>query len=63
MEVKITQELLDEINVLINSGDFVDFLNNKGASVEAMLIIMQTIMKTVDFFQDQIDAAENEEQT
>ena len=40
MEIKITQELLDEISILINDSDFIDYLNNKKASIEATVIIM-----------------------
>ena len=61
MEIHITQELLDEINTLINDGKFVDYLNSRGCSTEAMLMILQTIMKTVDYFQDQLDTANTQE--
>ena len=60
MEIKITQELLDEISILINDSDFIDYLNNKKASIEATVIIMQTIMQTVDYFQEQIDNSTKE---
>ena len=61
MEIHITQELLDEINTLVNDGDLVNFLqDNKKASIEATIIILQSVIKTVDYFQEKIDEASEE---
>ena len=55
MGIDITQELLDEVNIFLNKGILVDCMNNDGLSVEAMSLILQSIISTVKDLQKRID--------
>ena len=58
MEIEITQEILDEVNMLLNDG-LVQLLNDKGMSFPALAFITQSIVSAVDEAQDKLDKGEN----
>lgn len=58
MEIKITQELLDEVNILLNDG-LVQLLNDTGMSFPALTFITQAIVSAVDEAQEKLDKQEN----
>ena len=55
MKIEITQELLDEINTFINDGKLVNYMSEVGLSIEAMTIILQSVISTVDNLQEKLD--------
>ena len=58
MEIEITQEILDEVNMLLNDG-LVQLLNDTGMSFSALAFITQSIVSAVDEAQDKLDKDEN----
>lgn len=58
MGIKITQELLDEVNILLNDG-LVQLLNDTGMSFPALAFITQAIVSAVDEAQEKLDKQEN----
>lgn len=58
MEIEITQEILDEVNMLLNDG-LVQLLNDTGMSFPALAFITQSIVSAVDEAQDKLDKDEN----
>lgn len=57
MEIKITQELLDEVNMFLNNG-LVQLLNDTGMSFSALAFITQSIVSAVDKAQEELDKEE-----
>lgn len=55
MKIEITQELLDEINTFINGGKLVNYMSEVGLSIEAMTVILQSVIGIVDNFQEKLD--------
>ena len=58
MEIEITQEILDEVNMLLNDG-LVQLLNDTGMSFPALTFITQSIVSAIDEAQDKLDKDEN----
>ena len=58
MEIEITQEVLDEVNILLNNG-LVQLLNDTGMSFPALAFIIQSIVSAADEAQDKLDKDEN----
>ena len=58
MEIEITQEVLDEVNMFINDG-LVQLLNDIGMSFPALTFIMQSIVSAVDEAQEELDKNED----
>lgn len=58
MEIEITQEILDEVNMFMNDG-LVQLLNDIGISFPALAFITQSIVSAVDEAQDKLDKNEN----
>ena len=58
MEIEITQEVLDEVNMFINDG-LVQLLNDIGMSFPALTFIMQSIVSAVDEAQEELDKDKN----
>ena len=54
MEIKITQEILDEVNMFMNNG-LVQLLNDIGMSFPALAFITQSIVSAVDEAQEELD--------
>ena len=54
MEVEITQDILDEVNMLLNDG-LIQLLNDTGMSFPALDFITQSIVSAVDKAQDKLD--------
>ena len=57
MEIAITQEILDEVNILLNNGLF-QLLNDTGMSFSALAFITQSIVSAVDKAQEELDKEE-----
>ncbi len=58
MEIEINQELLDEINIFLNSGKLIDCMQKNELTIEAMSVILQSIISTVDDLQKRINKNE-----
>ena len=58
MEVEVSQEVLDEINMFIHHK-LVKHLNDDGISFAAMSFILQTLLDKIDEMQEEIDKSEN----
>lgn len=58
MEIKVNQELLDEINIFIHNK-LVKHLNDDGLSFAAMSFILQTLLDKIDEAQEELDKSEN----
>lgn len=54
MEVEITQDILNEISIFINSK-MVKVMNDNGLSFPAMGFILQTLLNAVDEAQTALD--------
>ncbi len=54
MEIEITQEVLDEVNMFLNNG-LIQLLNDIGMSYSALAFITQSIVSAVDEAQDKLD--------
>lgn len=54
MEIEITQEILDEVNIVLNNK-LVSFLNNQGLSFSAMAFIVQSLINAIDNAQNHLD--------
>lgn len=57
MEITITQEILDEVNIFLNNG-LVQLLNDTGMSFSALAFITQSIVSAVDEAQEKLDEEE-----
>ena len=57
MEITITQEILDEVNMFINNG-LIQLLNDTGMSFQALAFITQSIVSAVDEAQEELDKKE-----
>lgn len=57
MEIEITQEVLDEINMFINSK-MIGIMNDNGLSFPAMGFILQSLLNAVDEAQIALDKDE-----
>lgn len=57
MEIEITQEVLDEINIFINSK-MVGVMNDNGLNFPAMGFILQSLINAVDNAQTELDKDE-----
>lgn len=57
MEITITQEILDEVNMFLNNG-LVQLLNDTGMSFSALAFITQSIVSAVDEAQEKLDEEE-----
>ena len=58
MEIEITQEVLDEVNMFMNNG-LVQLLNDIGMSFPALTFITQSIASAIDEAQDKLDKNED----
>lgn len=58
MEVEITQDILDEVNIFINSK-IVKVMNDNGLSFPAMGFILQSLLNAIDEAQNKLDNDEN----
>lgn len=54
MHIKITQDILDEVNIFINN-DLIKILSDRGISFLALAFITQSLVSAVDEAQDQLD--------
>lgn len=54
MEVEITQDILDEVNVFVNSK-IVKVMNDNGLSFPAMGFILQNLLNAIDEAQTVLD--------
>ena len=54
MEIEITQEVLDEVNMFLNNG-LVQLLNDTGMSFPALAFITQSIVSAVDKAQEELN--------
>lgn len=54
MEVEITQDILDEVNVFVNSK-IVKAMNDNGLSFPAMGFILQNLLNAIDEAQTVLD--------
>ena len=57
MEIAITQEILDEVNILLNNG-LVQLLDDTGMSFSALAFITQSIVSAIDKAQEKLDKEE-----
>ena len=58
MEITITQEILDEVNIFLNNK-LIQLLNDTGMSFPALTFIMQSIVSAVDEAQEELDKDKN----
>ena len=58
MEIEITQEVLDKVNMFMNNG-LVQLLNDIGMSFPALAFITQSIVSAVDEAQEELDKDKN----
>ena len=54
MEIEITQEVLDEVNIFVNSK-LIQYLKNMDLSFSAMAFIIDTLVKAIDQVQEELD--------
>ena len=59
MEIEITQEVLDEINMFINTRAVQVLNDDAELSFPAMAFVLQSIVSAVDEAQDKLDKDEN----
>ena len=59
MEVEITQEVLDEVNIFINTRAVQVLNDDAELSFPAMAFVLQSIISAVDEAQDKLDKDEN----
>ena len=57
MEIEVTQEVLDEVNMFLNNG-LIQLLNDTGMSFPALAFITQSIVSAVDEAQEKLDKEE-----
>lgn len=55
MEIKITQELLDEVNIFINTRAVQVLNDDAELSFSAMAFVLQSIVSAVDKAQEELD--------
>ena len=58
MEIKITQELLDEVNIFINTRAVQVLNDDAELSFSAMAFVLQSIVSAVDKAQEELDKEE-----
>ena len=58
MEVEITQEVLDEVNMFINTRAVQVLNDDAELSFPAMVFVLQSIVSVVDEAQDKLDEEE-----
>ena len=54
MEIEITQEILDEVNIFVHS-QLIQYLKNIDLSFSAIAFIIDTLIKAVDQVQEELD--------
>ena len=59
MEIEITQEILDEVNMFINTRAVQVLNDDAELSFSAMAFVLQSIVSAVDEAQDELDKNEN----
>ena len=59
MEIEITQEILDEVNMFINTRAVQVLNDDAELSFPAMAFVLQSIVSAVDEAQDKLDKGEN----
>ena len=59
MEIEITQDILDEINIFIHTRAVQVLNNDAELSFSAMVFVLQSLINAVDEAQDMIDKDEN----
>ena len=59
MEIEITQEILDEVNMFINTRAVQVLNDDAELSFPAMAFVLQSIMSSVDEAQDKLDKNED----
>ena len=59
MEIEITQALLDEVNMFINTRAVQVLNDDAELSFSAMAFILQSIVSAVDEAQEKLDKSEN----
>lgn len=59
MEIEITQEVLDEINMFINTRAIQVLNDDAELSFPAMTFVLQSIVSAVDEAQDKLDKNED----
>ena len=59
MEIEITQDILDEINIFIHTRAVQVLNNDAELSFPAMAFVLQSLINAVDEAQDMIDKDEN----
>ena len=59
MEIEITQEILDEINMFLNTRAVQVLNDDAELSFPAMAFVLQSIVSAVDEAQDKLDKDEN----
>ena len=55
MEIKITQELLDEVNIFINTRAVQVLNDDAELSFSAMAFVLQSIVSAIDKAQEELD--------
>ena len=59
MEIDITQDILDEVNIFINTRAVQVLNDDAELSFSAMAFVLQSLINAVDEAQDMIDKDEN----
>ena len=59
MEIEITQEILDEVNMFLNTRAVQVLNDDAELSSLAMVFVLQSIVSAVDEAQDKLDKDEN----
>lgn len=59
MEIEITQEVLDEVNMFINTRAVQVLNDDAELSFPSMVFVLQSIVSAVDEAQDKLDKDEN----
>ena len=59
MEIDITQDILDEVNIFINTRAVQVLNDDAELSFSAMVFVLQSLINAVDEAQDMIDKDEN----
>lgn len=59
MEIEITQEILDEVNMFLNTRAVQVLNDDAELSSLAMVFVLQSIVSAVDEAQDKLDKGEN----
>lgn len=59
MEIDITQDILDEVNIFINTRAVQVLNDDAELSFSAMVFVLQSLINAVDEAQDKLDNDEN----